>query len=212
MTGSTGLGGGRERGVERSFSKRTAQSVAGPTTRVLGVDPGIVVTGWGVVEDGAHGMTHGASGVIRLRGYRAERLARIHRTICEVCERFHPDVVVVEKSFVGNNVQTALRLGEARGAVMVAAIQAGLPVAEYSPAEIKVAVTGSGRADKLQMQAMVRRLLGCSGDLAADEADALAAAICHVHTDRFVRRTGAACGAVAGGSRRRRATRAAWMR
>jgi crossover junction endodeoxyribonuclease RuvC len=162
------------------------------------------------VEDGDEGMGCVASGVVRLRGDRAERLARIHRTLCEVCERFRPDVVVVEKSFVGDNVQTAFRLGEARGAVMVAAVHAGLSVAEYSPAEIKVAVTGSGRADKSQMQAMVERLLGLSGNIAADEADALAAAICHLHTDRFVSAAGRAAGGDVGRarSRRRRTARA----
>jgi crossover junction endodeoxyribonuclease RuvC len=177
---------------------------------VLGVDPGTVVTGWGVVENGAERMGCVASGVVRLRGDRAERLAKIHRAICEVCERFRPDVVVVEKSFVGDNVQTAFRLGEARGAVMVAAVHAGLSVAEYSPAEIKLAVTGSGRAAKSQMQTMVERLLGSSGNMLADEADALAAAICHLHTDRFVRAAGQAAGSdiLRARSRRRRTARA----
>jgi crossover junction endodeoxyribonuclease RuvC len=197
-------------GVERSAPARTARGGAEGRRRVLGVDPGTVVTGWGVVEDGAERMGCVASGVVRLRGDRAERLAKIHRTICEVCERFRPDVVVVEQSFVGDNVQTAFRLGEARGAVMVAAVHAGLPVAEYSPAEIKLAVTGSGRAAKSQMQTMVARLLGSSGNRAADEADALAAAICHLHTDRFVRAAGRAAGGeiARARSRRRRSTRA----
>jgi crossover junction endodeoxyribonuclease RuvC len=192
------LGGGMELrrgvGVERSVPTRIARGQGGGGRRVLGVDPGTVVTGWGVVEDTAERMGCLASGVVRLRGERAARLAKIHRTICEVCERFRPDVVVVEKSFVGDNVQTAFRLGEARGAVMVAAVHSGLPLAEYSPAEIKLAVTGSGRASKSQMQIMVERLLGSCGAKAADEADALAAAICHLHTDRFARAASRATG------------------
>jgi len=176
--------------VESSSPVATARGRVRARRRVLGVDPGTVVTGWGVVEERESRVACVASGVVRLRGARAERLAQIYGTLCGVCERFHPSVVVIEKSFVGENVQTAFRLGEARGAVMVAAVHAGLPVAEYSPAEIKLAVTGSGRADKSQMQAMVGRLLELSGARAVDEADALAAAICHVHSDRFVRAAG----------------------
>ena len=111
----------------------------------MGVDPGTVVTGWGVVEEHGSEVRHVAGGVVRLRGTRAERLAKIYRALSEVCERFGPAVVVVEKTFVGENVQSAFRLGEARGAVMVMAAHAGVEVTEYSPAEIKVAVTGSRR-------------------------------------------------------------------
>lgn len=153
--------------------------------RVLGVDPGTVVTGWGVVNGDGQSARHIASGVIRARGSRAERLASIHREMCDVCAKYSPVAVSLEKTFVGDNVQSAFRLGEARGAVMVAAAGVGLPVIEYSPAEIKLAVAGSGRAAKAQMQAMVGRLLGLDSPLAEDEADALGAALCHVHTGRF---------------------------
>ena len=159
---------------------------------MLGVDPGTVVTGWGVVEEHGREVRHVTSGAVRLRGSRPERLASIYRALKEVCERFEPAVVVVEKTFVGENVQSAFRLGEARGAVMVAAAHAGVAVTEYSPAEIKVAVTGSGRADKAQMKTMVERLLGLTSSTTSDEADALAAAICHVHSESFARTTGAA--------------------
>jgi crossover junction endodeoxyribonuclease RuvC len=159
---------------------------------VLGVDPGTVVAGWGVVEENGREVKHVAGGAVRLRGSRAERLAKIYAELIEVCRRFEPAVVVVEKTFVGENVQSAFRLGEARGAVMVAAEHAGVTVTEYSPAEIKVAVTGSGRADKSQMKAMVERLLGLTRSTSSDEADALAAAICHIHSDSFVKTTGAA--------------------
>jgi crossover junction endodeoxyribonuclease RuvC len=152
---------------------------------VLGVDPGTVVTGWGIVEEGGAGPRHVASGVVRARGSRAERLALIHQALVDLCERFSPSALSLEKTFVGDNVQSAFRLGEARGAVMVAAAGFGLAVAEYSPAEIKVAVAGSGRAAKAQMQGMVGRLLGLARPLAEDEADALGAALCHVQTSRF---------------------------
>lgn len=168
----------------------TAGADAGPTVgalpmRVLGIDPGTVVLGWGIVEPHGHGICRIASGVVRAAGTRAERLAAIFAELCDLCERFAPTALSLEQTFVGDNVQSAFRLGEARGAVMVAASRAGLAVAEYSPAEIKVAVAGSGRASKAQMQTMVGRLLGTTEALAADEADALGAAICHVYAGRF---------------------------
>ena len=156
-----------------------------PPLRVLGVDPGTVALGWGIVEGCGSGIEHVASGVVRARGTRAERLAEICDVLGDVCQRFAPVALSLEQTFVGDNVQSAFRLGEARGAVMVAACRAQLQVAEYSPAEIKVAVAGSGRASKAQMQLMVRRLLGIAPALAADEADALGAAICHVYAGRF---------------------------
>lgn len=167
-------------------SSRVRASTEGETARrVLGVDPGTVVTGWGVVEQCGQAVLHVASGVVRARGSRADRLAFIHRALCEICERFAPCAVSLEQSFVGDNVQTAFRLGEARGAVMVAAAGAGVAVVEYAPAQIKIAVAGSGRAAKSQMQLMVGRLLGVDAPLEADEADALGAALCHVHASRF---------------------------
>jgi crossover junction endodeoxyribonuclease RuvC len=153
--------------------------------RVLGVDPGTVATGWGVVEEVDRRLTYVAGGVIRARGPLAQRLARVYEQTQQVLSNFAPTCISLEKTFVGDNVQSAFRLGEARGAILVAAAQAGIPVQEYSPAEIKVAVAGSGRAAKEQMQLMVRRLLGLAQTLASDEADALGAAICHLHTHTF---------------------------
>jgi crossover junction endodeoxyribonuclease RuvC len=150
------------------------------------VDPGTVVTGWGIVERLPRDVRRVASGVVRPRGTRSERLAEICRALAEICRRFQPDALSLEQTFVGDNVQSAFRLGEARGAVMVAAAEVGLPVAEYSPAEIKVAVVGSGRAAKSQVQSMVGLLLAIDTKLTADEADALGAAICHVHTSHFL--------------------------
>jgi crossover junction endodeoxyribonuclease RuvC len=159
--------------------------------RVLGVDPGTVATGWGVVEEIDRRPTYVAGGVIRARGPLAGRLALIYEQVQRVLCEFAPHCVSLEKSFVGDNVQSAFRLGEARGAILVAAAQAGVAVIEYSPAEIKVAVAGNGRAAKEQMQIMVGRLLALHRALAGDEADALGAAICHLHTQGFAARVAA---------------------
>lgn len=166
-------------------SHRKAASGTDPAGLVLGVDPGTVVTGWGLVREHGAQLTHVASGVVRLRGDRAERLVVLHRELCEICARFVPELLSLEKSFVGENVQTAFRLGEARGVAMVAAAQSGARVEEFSPAEIKIGVSGSGRASKSQVQFMVRELLKIDRELVADEADALAAAICALHARRL---------------------------
>ncbi len=159
--------------------------VAARERRVLGIDPGTTVTGWGVVASTGNTISRSASGVLRLRGERAAKLGAIYDRVRELCAEHEPDALSLEQSFVGDNIQTALRLGEARGAVMVAAARSGVVVHEYSPASIKMAVAGSGRADKAQVAAMVARLLGIESKLVADEADALGAAICHVNTSRF---------------------------
>jgi len=162
--------------------------------RVLGVDPGSGITGWGVVEECERDLRYIASGVVRVRGDRAERLATIYEALSEICAQLRSAAVVIEQTFVGDNIQTAFRLGEVRGAVMVAAARAKIPVVEYSPAQIKVAVSGYGRAAKEQMQLMVGRLLRLDRELAVDEADALAAAICHLHAHRLAFLTGATVG------------------
>ena len=156
--------------------------------RVLGIDPGTAITGWGVIEERGRELYRVASGVVRLRGPRAERLETIYRTVLDICIQYLPGALSIEKSFVGDNIQTAFRLGEARGAAMVAAAQSTLCVREYSPAQIKVAVTGSGRAVKAQMVMMVEQLLRVDTPLVADEADALAAAICDLNTTQFTSR------------------------
>ncbi len=153
--------------------------------RVLGVDPGTAATGWGVIEEVDRRLNYVAGGVVHPRGELGTRLAQIYEHTCRILTQFTPAWLSLEKSFVGENVQSAFRLGEARGAILVAAAQAGVPVHEYSPAEIKVAVAGNGRAAKEQMQIMVERLLALEGHPATDEADALGAAICHLHTHSF---------------------------
>ena len=199
--------------MERRSRKR-GEAADGATpargmTRVLGIDPGTVVLGWGVVEGVGAAVQHIASGVIRATGARADRLAAIHAELGAICARFAPTALSLEQTFVGDNVQSAFRLGEARGAVMVAASQARLTVAEYSPAEIKVAVAGSGRASKAQMQAMVAKLLALTAAPAEDEADALGAAICHLHAGCFHALVAGASGWGGSTGRGRRAT---WRR
>ena len=158
---------------------------ARPQCRVLGIDPGTTVTGWGVVISDGPSFRRIASGVLRPRGDRAEKLETIFRGVCDLCEEHRPNALSLEQSFVGDNIQTALRLGEARGSVMVAAARLGVVVHEYAPASIKMAVAGTGRADKAQVSAMVARLLNVAADLKSDEADALGAAICHLNSTRF---------------------------
>ena len=162
--------------------------------RVLGVDPGTVATGWGVIDHSEQRLRYVAGGVIRSRGALPQRLMRVYEEAQRILAAFAPACVSLEKTFVGENVQSAFRLGEARGAILVASAQAGVPVCEYSPAEIKVAVAGNGRAVKEQMQIMVARLLSLNAAPAGDEADALGAAICHLHTQRFAARVAASEG------------------
>jgi len=159
--------------------------------RVLGIDPGTVATGWGVVEltAAARGQSQRharvASGVIRSRGELPLRLANVFAAVVDILAEHRPEALSIEKTFVSENIQSAFRLGEARGSVLVAAARAGVSVYEYSPAEIKMAVVGYGRALKEQVQIMVCRLLELSEGLAADEADALAAALCHLQAHRL---------------------------
>ena len=168
--------------VESEAAKKRTKRIA------LGIDPGTTISGWGVVESCGHSLSRVDSSTLRLRGERAVKLERIFSTVRELCQTYQPDALSLEQSFVGDNIQTALRLGEARGAVMVAAALEGVVVHEYAPASIKIAVSGSGRADKTQMQAMVARLLDLDVELKADEADALGAAICHLNTAGFEER------------------------
>lgn len=150
--------------------------------RILGIDPGLAVTGYGVLERSGARLTYVASGRIRTpAGGIAQRLGAVLEGLNEVIARSRPDQVALEKVFVNVNPQSTLALGQARGAAICAAVMNGLPVAEYTALQVKQAVVGNGHADKRQVQAMVRRLLGLAGDPSADAADALACAICHAH-------------------------------
>ncbi len=155
--------------------------------RVLGIDPGTAVTGWGVVERAERDVVHVAHGAVttHARMTLAAKLAKIHGALVELCALWRPDVVALEQSFVGRNVQSAFRLGEVRGVAMLAAASVGIAITEYSPATVKLAVTGSGRAEKEQVQRAIARELGVREPLAPDAADALAIALCHLQSSRL---------------------------
>jgi crossover junction endodeoxyribonuclease RuvC len=150
--------------------------------RALGIDPGSRVTGWGVVDARGVALAHVASGTIPLRATLplAERLARLHAECLRLLAEWRPEVVVLERAFVARNVQSAFRLGEARGAVLAAVAGRGVALHEYAPAEVKLAAVGHGQADKAAVGRGVVARLGLVGQLAADAADALALALCHL--------------------------------
>lgn len=164
-------------------------------TIVLGVDPGTLATGWGLVAVQGRALTLVATGVIRTKPADPlwDRLAQIHGVIAELVVTHRPSAVSLEQCFVSKNVQSALKLGHTRGAIMVAARAGGADVFEYAPSLVKSAVTGSGKAEKHQVAEMVRLLLSLPAAPPADAADALAAAICHINhsNPRLVRAVGA---------------------
>lgn len=152
------------------------------TRRILGIDPGLRVTGFGILDASGGKLVYVTSGCIRATGTSLPiRLGVIVRDLAHVIAEERPTEVAVEKVFVNVNPNSTLLLGQARGAAIAAAVLAGLPVTEYTAGQVKQAVVGVGRAQKAQVQAMVRRLLLLPGTPAADAADALAAAICHAH-------------------------------
>jgi crossover junction endodeoxyribonuclease RuvC len=156
--------------------------------RVLGVDPGTLTSGYGIVAEEDHKLFHVASGGISPSAKQPfpKRLKKIYEELEKVIEKYRPHAVVVEDIFVSKNIKSALKLGHARGVAILAAMNAGLPVFEYAPLEVKQAVTGVGKADKKQVQMMVKVLLDLpKTPHPADAADALAAAICHIHSSRL---------------------------
>jgi crossover junction endodeoxyribonuclease RuvC len=152
------------------------------SVRILGIDPGLRVTGFGLLERAGQTLRYVTSGVVRTPdGELPERLKAILESLTAVIAEHAPDQVAVEKVFVNVNPQSTLLLGQARGAAICAAVSCGLPVAEYTALQVKQSVVGNGHAAKEQVQEMVRRLLALPGDPSADAADALACAICHAH-------------------------------
>ena len=151
--------------------------------RILGIDPGLRVTGFGVLEIRGSSLVYVTSGCIRATGTSLPvRLGVIARDLAHVIADVAPIEVAVEKVFVNINPHSTLLLGQARGAAIAAAVLAGLPVTEYTAGQVKQSVVGGGRALKPQVQEMVRRLLDLPGMPQSDAADALATAICHAHT------------------------------
>lgn len=154
-------------------------------TVILGVDPGSRVTGFGLIESSGAGSRYISSGCIRLpNAPLADRLHCIFTSITEIVARHGPQHCSVESVFMARNAGSALKLGQARGAAIVAASSCGLAVAEYSARQIKQSVVGTGAARKEQVQHMVRRLLALPGVPVEDAADALAAALCHAHSQQ----------------------------
>ena len=152
-------------------------------TRILGVDPGLRITGFGVIEKHGNALSYLASGCIKTDGKAPlpSRLSTIYSGLSELITTYRPDQAVVEIVFVNVNPQSTLLLGQARGAAITALVAHNVEVAEYTALQIKQAVVGHGKAAKAQVQHMVKRLLSISGDPSADAADALAAAIAHAH-------------------------------
>lgn len=158
--------------------------------RILGVDPGSRITGYGVIELLRGRPVYVASGTIRAGdGLLPDRLRCIFARLTEVIAEYRPDELAIEQVFVHRNPSSALKLGQARGVAICAAAMQSLPVAEYSPREIKLAVVGGGGADKAQVGYMVKVLLSLSGRLQTDAADALAVAMCHGHRRDLEHRT-----------------------
>ena len=155
--------------------------------RILGLDPGSRRTGYGVIErrgaDWVH-VAHGCVTVTAIEDSLSERLRVIFETLRELIATHLPGEVAIERVFVNRNVDSALKLGQARGAALCA-VPKGLPVFEYAPRAIKLALVGSGAAEKAQVAHMIRTLLGLQGRISPDAADALAVAVCHAHSLRL---------------------------
>jgi crossover junction endodeoxyribonuclease RuvC len=165
--------------------------------RLIGLDPGLRVTGWGVVDAVDNRLVWVADGTVTSdeKASLADRLAQLFKGVTEVIERYGPGEAAVEETFVNRNPASTLKLGQARGAVLTAAGTAGLPVSEYAPALVKKSVVGTGHAAKEQIGMMVRQLLPACDIASEDAADALAVAICHAHHRRHAAMLGKLAGA-----------------
>ena len=154
--------------------------------RLVGIDPGLRTTGWGVIEAVGNRLIHVANGRVtsNTAATMAERLVQLHDGLIAVLEKWRPDEAAVEETFVNTNPASTLKLGQARGIALLAPARLGLPVAEYAANAVKKAVVGAGHADKNQIQAMVKRLMPGVEFAGPDAADALAIAICHAQIGR----------------------------
>jgi len=163
---------------------------------ILGIDPGSRLCGYGLIKARGNKLEYIASGVIKMSTQAfPERLDIIFSNISEIIEEHHPDYAAVEDVFMGKNAASALKLGQARGAAIVACTHYKLPVAEYSARKVKLALVGKGQADKKQVQQMVKSVLGLSTVPPEDAADALAVAVCHANTENtLVRMAGVKSG------------------
>ncbi|MAI49391.1 MAG: crossover junction endodeoxyribonuclease RuvC [Rhodospirillaceae bacterium] len=154
--------------------------------RLIGLDPGLRRSGWGVIDLEGNSLSHVANGAVTSdeKASLADRLSQLFSALTDVIGRYNPDESAVEETFVNNNPASTLKLGQARGVVMLAPAQLGLPVAEYAANLVKKSLVGTGRADKNQIKAMIDVLLPDAKPETADAADALAVAICHAHHRR----------------------------
>jgi crossover junction endodeoxyribonuclease RuvC len=157
--------------------------------RILGIDPGSRLTGYGIIEQHGSQLRYVCSGCLRVSGDSlADKLGMIFSDLSALVREFQPHEMAIERVFMARNADSALKLGQARGAAICAGVMQELPVAEYSPREIKQAVVGKGSADKAQVQHMIRVLLSLPATPQADAADALAVAVCHGHRGQTLAR------------------------
>ena len=167
---------------------RTPPAHTAAALRILGLDPGSRRTGYGVIERRGADWVHVAHGCVTVAATAVslpERLRVIFESLRELIVAHAPEEVAIERVFVNRNVDSALKLGQARGAALCA-VPKGLPVFEYAPRAIKLALVGSGAAEKVQVAHMIRTLLGLQGRISPDASDALAVAICHAHSRRLL--------------------------
>lgn len=158
---------------------------------IIGIDPGSVITGFGIIDNQVNKMSYVHSGSIRVKGDSLpQRLGDIFSRVADVIQQYQPQQMGIENVFMARNPDSALKLGQARGAAICAAHQAGIEIAEYAAREVKQALVGKGAASKDQVQQMVKRLLGLQQALQADEADGLAIAICHAQFYASQQKTG----------------------
>lgn len=151
-------------------------------TRILGIDPGSRITGYAVIDDTGQGMRYVSSGCIRIEAdYFPDRLKKIFDGVSEVVAEFRPTQMAIEQVFMHRNADSALKLGQARGAAICAGQNQGLAVFEYAARQVKQALVGKGNAEKQQVQHMVKILLGLQGNLQIDASDALGICLCHAH-------------------------------
>lgn len=168
--------------------------------RILGIDPGSRVTGYAVVDDLPAGPSYVASGCVRVSTDSFPgRLKQIYDGVHEIVQSYVPDHLAIEKVFMHRNADSALKLGQARGAAICAVLVEGLAVYEYAAREVKQALVGKGGADKAQVQHMVKILLGLRGDIQVDASDALGVALCHLHHQQTERRISGSRRAAFGG-------------
>lgn len=160
-------------------------------TKIIGIDPGLQKTGWGIINSSDNNISYLASGVIAVSPKlpMAERLLKLHSELKKIIELYKPDEASIEETFVSVNSSSTLKLGQARGVLLVTIADYKIPIYEYAPNLIKKSVVGAGKADKTQVSAMVKYLLPSSNVKQADEADALASAICHANHRTIIKLT-----------------------